>query len=101
MFLYYMCVVAVEMACLPDFFNHVSAKEHIAAAFSLGALAKDCLATCAEAQEANTGKRWHLCVCGRPLPHTSTLARLHRLPFGTGERPYTKNFRRAKQPVRF
>ncbi len=25
-----MCVVAVEMACLPDFFDHVSAKEHIA-----------------------------------------------------------------------
>ncbi len=54
----YICVVAVEMACLPDFFDRVSVKEHIAATFSLGALAKDCLATCAEAQEANTGKRW-------------------------------------------
>ncbi len=43
-FMSYMCVVAV--------------KERIAATFSLGALAKDCLATCAEAQEANTGKRW-------------------------------------------
>ncbi len=52
----YMCVVAVEMVCLPDFFDRVSAQEHIAATFSLGALAKDCLATCAEAQEANTGK---------------------------------------------
>ncbi len=54
----YMCIIAVEMACLPDFFNRVSAKEHITATFSLGALAKDCLATCAEAQEVNTGKRW-------------------------------------------
>ncbi len=25
-----MRVVAVEMACLPDFFDHVTAKEHIA-----------------------------------------------------------------------
>ncbi len=56
----YICVVAVEMASLPDFFDHVhvSVKEHIAATFSLGGLAKDCLATCVEAQEANTGKRW-------------------------------------------
>ncbi len=53
-----MCVVVVEMACLRDFLDRVSVKEHIAATFSLGALAKDCLATCAEAQEANTGKRW-------------------------------------------
>ncbi len=53
-----MCVVAVEMACLPDFFARVSAKEHIAATYSLGALAIDCLATCTEAQEANTGKQW-------------------------------------------
>ncbi len=45
----YMCVVAVEMACLPDFFDRVSAKEHIAATYSPGALAKDCLVTCAEA----------------------------------------------------
>ncbi len=48
----YMCVEAVEMA---DFFDRVSAKEHTAATFSLGDLAKDCLATCAEAQSANTG----------------------------------------------
>ncbi len=54
----YKCVQAVEMACLPDFFDCVSAKEHIAATFSLGAWPKDCLATCAEAQEANAGKRW-------------------------------------------
>ncbi len=55
-----MCVVAVEMACLPDFFDRVSVKEHIAATFSLGALAKDHLATYmymyAEAHEVNTGK---------------------------------------------
>ncbi len=61
MFVSYMCVVVVEMACVPDFFDRVSTKEHIAAAFSLEALAKGCLATCAdtaETQEANTGKRW-------------------------------------------
>ncbi len=29
----HMCVVAVEMGCLPNFFNHVSAKQHIAATF--------------------------------------------------------------------
>ncbi len=46
----YMCVVAIEMACLPDFFDRVSVKEYIAATFSLGGLAKVCLATCAEAQ---------------------------------------------------
>ncbi len=56
-FMSYMCVVAVNMACLLDFFDRVSVKEHITAAFSLGGLAKDYLATCAEAQEANTGKR--------------------------------------------
>ncbi len=55
MFMSYMCVVAVETA---DFFDRVSIKEHNAATFSLGALAKDCLANCAEAQEVNTGKRW-------------------------------------------
>ncbi len=56
----YMCVVAVELVCLPDFFDHVGAKEHITATFSLGAWPKDCLASCAEAQEANTGpgKQW-------------------------------------------
>ncbi len=60
----YMCIVGVEMACLLDFFDCVSVKEHIAATFSLGALAKDCLATCVEAQEANIGKRWpSACIC--------------------------------------
>ncbi len=65
MFMSYMYVVAVEMACLPDFVNHVSVKERIAATFSLGALAKDCLATCAEAQEANTGSdgQAHASLC--------------------------------------
>ncbi len=58
--MYYMCVVEVEMECLPDFFDRASVEEHIAATctFSLGALAIDCLATCVEAHEANTGKRW-------------------------------------------
>ncbi len=60
MFMSYMCVVAVETACLriPDFFDRVSVKEHIAATFSLGALAKDFLAPYVEAHEANTGKQW-------------------------------------------
>ncbi len=58
MFMSHKCLLAVEMACLPDFFDHVSAKEHIAATFSLEALAKGCLATCAESQEANTRNRW-------------------------------------------
>ncbi len=29
----YMCVVAVEMVCLPVFFDRVSAKKHITATF--------------------------------------------------------------------
>ncbi len=52
----YMCVVVVEMVCLPDFFNCVSVKEHIAATFSLGALAKDCLATCVNCTKLTCNK---------------------------------------------
>ncbi len=36
----YMYLVAVEIACLSDFFDLVSAKEHITATYSLGAFAK-------------------------------------------------------------
>ncbi len=74
----YMCVVSVEMTCLPDFFDHVSANEHITATFSLGALAKDCLATCVEAQEANSGKQW---PSARIFVYVVAPHHTHQLPY--------------------
>ncbi len=98
----YMCVVAVEMA---DFFDRVSTKKHITATFSLENLGKrlssDLCGSPGSEHWKSMAKRTHLCVRGSLSPHTSTLARLRRLPFGTGERAYTKNFTRVKQPVWF
>ncbi len=77
----YMCVVAVKMACLRDFFDRVSAKEHIAATFSLGSLGKRlsidlCGGPGSEHKKA-MAKRTHLCVRGSPSPHTIEFVACH------------------------
>ncbi len=77
----YMCVVTVEMACLWDFFDHVSVKEHIAATFSLGSLGKrlsiDLCGGPGSKHRKAMANRTHLCVRGSPSPHTIEFVACH------------------------